>query len=179
MTLSENALHNVSEQNSQLSKVICTYRNNGAIQIFCIAAENTAQLKNSAPCKIYNLDAAKTIDQPSASISEFDKLIKSLEANSESANQLSQARKWVSEAFYDDKPTLASLRLSAGLSQTQLGQACGIEQPHVSRYESGKHEPSISIAAQMAKALGVNLELFLEAWSNSRKTIQSEVDNDQ
>jgi DNA-binding XRE family transcriptional regulator len=157
--------------------VICTYGNNGTIQVLLVPEGSGIQAKNSTPCKIYNLDATKTTN-PSASISEFDKLIKSLEADSESANQLSQARKWVSETFYNDKPTLASLRLNAGLSQAQLGKVCGIEQPHISRYESGKHEPLISVASKMAKALAVDLNLFFEAWNNSHKTIIQEANDD-
>ncbi|MFZ2726419.1 MAG: helix-turn-helix transcriptional regulator [Methylococcaceae bacterium] len=177
MTQLENELHNVSQQNSLISKVICAYGNNGTIQVFLVPEGSGIQAKNSAPCKIYNLDATKTTN-PSASTSEFDKLIKSLEVDSESANQLSQARKWVSETFYNDMPTLASLRLNAGLSQAQLGKLCGIEQPHISRYESGKHEPSISVAAKMAIALNVELNLFFEAWDNTRKTTQQEANHD-
>jgi hypothetical protein len=35
--------------------------------------------------------------------SEFDKLMASLEADPETANQLNEARKWVIDTFYSDR----------------------------------------------------------------------------
>jgi DNA-binding XRE family transcriptional regulator len=170
----ENALYNASGLNSQMHKVVLAYADNSNIPTFYPYAENAVQSRNSTPCKVYNIDVAQETN--AASTSEFGKLLDSLESDTESAYLLSQARKWVSETLYNDEPTLASLRLAAGLSQTQLGIACSIKQPHVSRYESGKHEPSITVSIQLAKALGINLESFAEAWSNSRKISQPETE---
>lgn len=113
-------------------------------------------------------------DLDRTSFSAFDKLVETIEGNSSSASELQDARKWVASAFYGEELTLASLRLSAGLSQQQLGERCGFEQPHVSRYESGKHEPSLSTAMCMADALGISLETFSQAWKNTSSRARTE-----
>jgi hypothetical protein len=41
--------------------------------------------------------------------------------------------------------------------------SCGIRQPHVSRYEAGKHEPGLLQADRMAQVLGVSLERLAQA----------------
>lgn len=135
-------------------------------------------VKNSKPCRIFDIEANKAPISTNPSFSEFDKLLSSLEENHETAQKLNEARKWVANEFYTDKLTIASLRLSAGLSQRNLGKACDIEQSHVSRYESGRHEPSISLSVKLAKALNVDVETLFEAWSNSRNINQSGGDND-
>ena len=108
--------------------------------------------------------------QPSTtnSHSEFDSLLREIEASPEGAANLAEGRRWVAETFYPDRPTLAQLRLKAGLSQQLLGDKCGIAQSHVSRYESGKHEPTLSTARCLAAALGVTLQEFDEAWISTR-----------
>lgn len=98
----------------------------------------------------------------------FDALLAEVQQSAEGAEQLSSARKWLGEQFYSGSDaTLTSLRLALGLSQTQLGERCGLEQPHISRYESGKIAPGIDIAARLAAALGVSLDEFYQAWSNT------------
>jgi len=129
---------------------------------------------NTGNCTIYKF-VNSPVELNNDSFSTFDDLVTLLEEDQESSAQLSEGRRWVADSFYMEAPTLASLRLSAGLSQKQLGQACGIEQPHVSRYESGKHDPSLSVAAKMASALGVDLDLFFLAWNNSCAMLQSEI----
>lgn len=126
----------------------------------------------SQPCVIYRVETVQD-DSKAASFSEFDNFVDELEASPEDAAHLAAGRKWVASSFYGDKPTLASLRLAAGLSQRQLGEASGMDQPHVSRYESGKHEPGIEIAASLARALGITLEVFAQAWRNSREALQA------
>ncbi|WP_197471800.1 helix-turn-helix domain-containing protein [Methylomonas koyamae] len=138
---------------------------------YALVIPNINQFSSTKTCEIFDLVPNKA---PRTSFSKFDKLVKSLEENPETSTKLSEARKWVADTFYDNENTLSSLRLSCGLSQRQLGAVCGIEQSHVSRYEAGKHEPSLSVSATMANALGVNLETFYEAWSNSRKISQAE-----
>ena len=142
--------------------------------VFIDKTQNDRSCNSGESCKIINIEANKAPISQHQSFSEFDKLLSSLEENQETANELSEARKWVADSFYSDQLTFASLRLKSGLSQRKLGEICGIEQSHVSRYESGKHEPSLSLAITMADALGVKAEILFEAWSNSRNAKQSE-----
>lgn len=99
----------------------------------------------------------------------FDSLLQELEADATQADELRNSRRWVAEQFYANSETLASLRLRAGLSQQQMAEACGIAQPHVSRYESGKHAPSLEVAESMSAVLAVDLNTFHAAWKNSRR----------
>jgi hypothetical protein len=70
---------------------------------------------------------------------------------------------WVADTFYPGDETLATLRLRSGLSQKEFAALCGIRQPHISRYESGKHEPGLIQADRMARVLGVTLERLAQA----------------
>lgn len=126
------------------------------------------------PCVIHHFDLSQKSNTKTESFSAFDELVDSLENNPIESALLHEDRKWIAKQFYQDSVTLASLRLQLGLSQKQLGQACGIEQPHVSRYELGRHEPSLTTAATMAKALGVNIDLYLQAWNNTRHQAEIE-----
>jgi len=96
---------------------------------------------------------------------DIDEYIESQDAETRSA--IADAATWVADQFYAEKTTLASLRLRARLTQRQLAEICGVEQPHISRYESGRVEPKITHASKLATALGVSLDDFVIAFANS------------
>ena len=100
--------------------------------------------------------------------SDFDALLAEAEAAPEMAEHLAEGRRWVGRTFYPDSATLGSLRLGVGLSQGQLAKLCGVEQPHISRYESARHVPSLPMAHTLAKHLGVSLDEFFSAWENTQ-----------
>jgi transcriptional regulator with XRE-family HTH domain len=55
------------------------------------------------------------------------------------------------------------LRNEAALSQELLSAHCGIFRTYLSRIEGGTANPSITVVAALATALGVNItELFME-----------------
>lgn len=81
---------------------------------------------------------------------------------------------WVADALYPGEPTLAALRLRAGLSQADFARRCGLRQPHVSRYETGKHEPGVFQAQAMADALGVSLDVLVKALKQSAAGVTNE-----
>ena len=97
---------------------------------------------------------------------DFDRLASEVANDGQVAAEVVRGREWVASTYGNGD--LASLRLAAGLSQSELARMCDIEQPHVSRYESGRHEPLVTTAGKMARALGVSLEVLLNAWSLSR-----------
>ena len=57
---------------------------------------------------------------------------------------------------------IRELREAAGLSQSALAEAAQVGQSHLSRIEKDEREPSLSIAARLAKALGVTLDSLVE-----------------
>ena len=56
---------------------------------------------------------------------------------------------------------LKSLRLDAGLSQTQLGERAGMVYQAVAKIERGAVEPTWPTVLQLAEALGVTPDAFL------------------
>lgn len=54
---------------------------------------------------------------------------------------------------------LAELRNSKGLSQRELAELSGIQQPAISRIESGRASPHLSTLCKLAEALGCTLSI--------------------
>lgn len=54
---------------------------------------------------------------------------------------------------------IAQLRKQQGISQTQLAEAAGTNQFHVSKIESGAVSPTIDVLARIAAALGKRIDL--------------------
>lgn len=50
-------------------------------------------------------------------------------------------------------------RVEHGLSQTQLAKKLGLRQPHVSRLESGEHNPTPEMLQRLASKLGLRVVL--------------------
>jgi DNA-binding XRE family transcriptional regulator len=122
---------------------------------------------SSEPCVLFRVTPVR----PSSfkeGYDDFDRLASEVASDGRAAAEVVRGRKWVASIY--GNTDLASLRLAAGLSQSELAAQCDLEQPHVSRYESGRHEPLVSTAGKMARALGVSLEVFENAWNLSRAT---------
>lgn len=77
-----------------------------------------------------------------------------------------EERAALADALYGEKRSLKRLRLSKGLSQTELAEAIGQKQPNIYRYEHGRTEPTLDVIAKLAKALdvapGTLTEILLE-----------------
>jgi DNA-binding XRE family transcriptional regulator len=71
--------------------------------------------------------------------------------------------KWVADAFFSGIPlSLATLRLHAGLSQTELGKRLDVTQPQIAKWEKGE-TPNMQIRSvlNLAKALSIDVcDLF-------------------
>jgi transcriptional regulator with XRE-family HTH domain len=57
---------------------------------------------------------------------------------------------------------IAALRKKLGLTQAQLAESVGVEQPTVQRWESGKREPDFDTLTTLAQALGVDPADFFD-----------------
>lgn len=57
---------------------------------------------------------------------------------------------------------LKQLREEKGLTPTELAKLTGILRPNIHRYETGKVDPQLSSALNIAIALGVSIERMLE-----------------
>lgn len=120
---------------------------------------------NSEPCLLFHVTPVRQSSFKEG-YDDFDRLASEVASDGQVAAEVVRGREWVASTYGNGD--LASLRLAAGLSQSELAGLCDIVQPHVSRYESGRHEPLVLTAGRMARALGVSLEVFVNAWSLSR-----------
>ena len=57
---------------------------------------------------------------------------------------------------------LRELRAERGLSQEEFADKCRISRPHVSRLETGKNSPSLSMLFQLTDALGITPEYLVK-----------------
>lgn len=93
---------------------------------------------------------------------EFDELLKGFADDEEFQNELVEARKEMAKGFYANEPqSFSSLRLRAGLSQSELASRAGTSQPHIARIEAGRNDPGTETVQRIANALGVDVgEVF-------------------
>ena len=124
-----------------------------------------AESASSERCVLFHVTPVKA-SSFIAGYDDFDRLASEVTTNAQGKKEVVRGREWVARTFGNGD--LASLRVAAGMSQSELAFLCDIEQPHVSRYESGRHEPLVSTACKMATALGVSLDVLVTAWSLSR-----------
>ena len=52
-------------------------------------------------------------------------------------------------------------RKSKGITQTELARRTGISQPNMTRFESGKYNPSLDMMVRIATALEMSLDIDL------------------
>lgn len=120
---------------------------------------------SAEPCRLFHVTPLVHL-APKEGFEDFDKLASELASDGQAVPEIVRGRQWVANTY--GSGDLASLRLAAGLSQGELAALCEIEQPHVSRYESGKTEPLATMAGKMARALGVSTDAIVNAWIESR-----------
>lgn len=60
------------------------------------------------------------------------------------------------------KIDMAARRKERKLTQSELGQLCGVAQRTVAAYESGERRPSPEVARKIGEALGFSWTVFFE-----------------
>lgn len=55
-----------------------------------------------------------------------------------------------------------SYRIQLGITQAELGKIAGVSQPNVTRFESGKYNPSLDFMVKIATAMGKHVKIVLE-----------------
>ena len=86
---------------------------------------------------------------------DIDDLVDMFSEEPELSEAISKGRKWVSDSFYNEEITLASLRLKSGYSQRQLADVIGTSQPYIARLEAGQVKPQLDTLEKLAKALSI------------------------
>lgn len=94
----------------------------------------------------------------------IDDLVADFERDPAMRGELLDARRWVADSVLAGKPvTLRTLRLRKGLSQAQLAEAIGTQQPHIARIESGQADMRLETCRRIAQVLGVDLNTLDQA----------------
>jgi DNA-binding XRE family transcriptional regulator len=94
----------------------------------------------------------------------IDEIVAKFERDPAMREELRSARRWVADEVLAGKPvTLRTLRLRKGLSQAQLAEAIGTQQPHVVRIERGQADPQLNTCRRIAHALGIDLNTLDQA----------------
>jgi DNA-binding XRE family transcriptional regulator len=94
----------------------------------------------------------------------IDSIVSDLERDPKWREELKHARAWVADTVLAGKPrTLRMLRLQRGMSQAQLAEAIGTQQPHIARIESGRADLRLDTCRRLAAALGVDLNALDQA----------------
>lgn len=84
------------------------------------------------------------------------------------SNSLSEKRFSVSLARVQSFGTVCrDLRIAAGLSQTEVADAGGLEQSRISEIERDKYLPGLDLAVRLAKGLGVTLTDIVARWEGT------------
>ena len=167
MIRSDFASSPAAASSSLAPKFLVQVVNGGAGTTRVLERPAVPQAASSEPCVLFHVTPVQHALLKEG-YDDFDRLAAEVAGDARAAAEATLGRKWLGSAFGNGD--LASLRLAAGLSQSELAALCDIEQPHISRYESGRHEPLVTTAGKMAIALGVSLEVFVNAWSQSRAT---------
>lgn len=98
-------------------------------------------------------------------VSVKDRMVR-LEADPAKARALNAARAGIGavmQARNEGRATLATLRMAAGLSQTQLAQKMETKQGNISRWEKNPGDMHATTILKMARALNVDSTRVLEA----------------
>jgi DNA-binding XRE family transcriptional regulator len=88
---------------------------------------------------------------------------------------VAEATRSIADLLYpehSDTPTLAVLRLRAGMSQRKLADAMGIKQPQIARLEAGKDNPTFTTLQKLAKALNLSTPVVAAALETTLETAQ-------
>ncbi|NYT81419.1 helix-turn-helix transcriptional regulator [Alcaligenaceae bacterium] len=82
---------------------------------------------------------------------------------------LLRARKRIAaELGPDTAYSLAKLRLSVGMSQSELAERLNTHQPAIARLEKGEVDPQLSTITKLAQAFGSDLQTVISAISATR-----------
>ncbi len=136
-------------------------------------SESVAYVVTSTPAATTAPPRAKVLEFPGVEPAEapippgyttIDELIEEFERDPEAKEELRRGRKWLARTVYRDQPkSLRVLRLLKGMSQAQLAEAIGTQQPHIARIENGQADVRLETCRRIAKVLGVDLSTLDQA----------------
>jgi len=108
---------------------------------------------------------------PLANSITLESLVNKYEKDEVRAKYLRDARLKLANSHYKGEvENFSALRLSSGMSQTELARKIESSQPHIARIENGTNDPSTDLVARLALAIGVEEQRVFSAIRQTRKT---------
>lgn len=136
-------------------------------------SESVAQIATAAPVVATAPLRAKVLEFPGNTTAEapipsgyttIDQLIAEFERDPAAKEELKRGRQWVAETVLAGQPqSLRVLRLRKGMSQAQLAEAIGTQQPHIARIENGHIDLRLDTCRRIAQVLGIDLNTLDQA----------------
>lgn len=137
------------------------------------ASDSVAYVAASAPAVTTEPLRAKVLEFPGNAPAEepvpsgyttIDEVIAEFERDPAAREELKRGRQWVAETVLAGQPqSLRVLRLRKGMSQAQLAEAIGTQQPHIARIERGQADVRLETCRRIAQVLGVDLNTLDQA----------------
>ena len=94
----------------------------------------------------------------------IDEIVAKFDRDPKMQKAMLEARRWVADTVLAGRPvTLRTLRLRKGMSQAQLAEAIGTQQPHVARIENGQADLRLETCRRIAGVLGIDLNTLDQA----------------
>ena len=117
------------------------------------------------PSGVVHYLVATQQDEPiPAGYTTIDDVVAEFERDPAMHEELLEGRRWIADTVLAGQPvTMRTLRLRRGLSQTQLAEAIGTQQPHIARIERGQADLRLDTCRRIASALGIDLNTLNQA----------------
>lgn len=136
-------------------------------------SESVAYVAMHSPAATTAPPSAKVLEFPGNAPAEapvppgsktIEQLVAEFERDPAMKEELRRGRQWVAETVLGDEPqSLRVLRLRKGMSQAQLAEAIGTQQPHIARIENGQSDLRLDTCRRIAQVLGVDLNTLDQA----------------
>lgn len=98
----------------------------------------------------------------------IDDLVSTIQQQEGGEARLQRARQRLSSMLAAKQPqSIRTMRLNAGLSQTQLAELTGLSQPQIATIERPISNPTIDTLKKIAEALGVRVSAVVAQWDNA------------
>lgn len=134
-----------------------------------VSSGGPATSTNVEECKVFTLPVTDAAVELPASEIGIDDLVALAEGDESMASHLVAARRTLADHFNGRSgTTIRTLRLSRGMSQSQLAIAISSSQSHVARIESGGLDPNYNTFMRLARALGTSTADIVNAFEKSR-----------
>jgi DNA-binding XRE family transcriptional regulator len=131
---------------------------------------SAAQPTSTRPLPVLKVVAAVVTENPiPPGYRTLDSMVADLERDPKWRRELKSARSWMAETVLAGKPvTLRTLRLQRGMSQAQLAEAIGTQQPYIARIETGSADLRLETCRRLAAAMGIDLNTLDQALQGQR-----------